>query len=146
MSTTDNKTHWRRFVVDVLNQGNIDALGDFVAPTLVWHTPAPGFTGDYEGFEGYLMHLLEAFPDMQYLVEELLAEGQTVASRATWTATHRAAFLHIAPTGRTVRVVGVDLARLADGRIVELWTNFDAWGLMAQLDALPPPGKDLRLN
>lgn len=146
MSTEDNKLHWRRFVVDVLNQGNIDALGDFIAPSLVWHTPAPGFTGDYEGFESYLMQLLEAFPDMQYLVEELLAEGQTVACRATWSATHRAVFLNIAPTGKVVKVLGVDLARLEGGRIVELWTNFDAWGLMAQLGAIPPPGSDLRLN
>lgn len=146
MSIEDNKLLWRRFVVEVLNQGNIDALGDFVASSLAWHTPAPGFSGNYEGFESYLMQLLEAFPDMQYIVEALIGEGQNVASRATWTATHRAVFLNIPPTGRTVRVVGVDLVRIEGGRIVELWTNFDAWGLLAQLGAIPPPGSDLRLN
>ena len=145
-SIADIKDRYRRYVVEVINQGNLDALGEFVAADVKWYTPAPGFTGDYEGLEAYLSMLLEAFPDFEFGLEDLVVEGDKLVARSVWTGTHRAPFLGVAATERRVRVAGLDLCRFADGKIVEHWANFDAFGLMSQLGAPIARKPDLNVN
>ncbi len=80
-----------------------------------------------------------AFPDGRYVLEDEVAEGDRVASRYTFRGTHLGAFGAVLPTGRTVAARGINVHRLAGGRIVEQWAQFDALGLLRQLGALPAP-------
>ena len=81
---------------------------------------------------------MDAFPDLRFDVEELIAEGDTVVSRWTLSGTHRGTFSGIPPTGRAVRVAGMSLDHLADGVIVSGFDAWDALGLRQQLGAVPP--------
>jgi predicted ester cyclase len=79
-----------------------------------------------------------AFPDLAYVAEEGLAEGDLVATRFSATGTHRGTFLGVAPTGRRVAYSGIDINRVQGGRIVESWVHYDALGLLQQLGIVEP--------
>jgi len=79
------------------------------------------------------------FPDIVFAVLEQIAEADKVASRFEWTGTHQGEFLGIPATGRSVRVWGIVIDRLEDGRIKDTRILMDTLGLMGQLGALPPP-------
>ena len=81
------------------------------------------------------------FPDFQVTIEDLFAaEGEKVVLRFTFRGTHQGEFLGVAPTGKRVTMAGIDIFRIADGKIVELWGQEDVLGMMQQLGAIPEPG------
>jgi len=81
--------------------------------------------------------LHEAFPDLSVRIERIVAEGELVAVRGTWTGTHRGPFpmLNIAPTNRSLVLKGMVFWRIRDGRIAERWATLDLMGLQRQLTA-----------
>jgi predicted ester cyclase len=79
------------------------------------------------------------FPDIVFSIQEQVAERDKVASRFEWTGTHRGEFLGIPATGRTVRVWGMVIDRLEDGRIKDTRIIMDTFGLLGQLGVLPSP-------
>jgi predicted ester cyclase len=81
-----------------------------------------------------------AFPDMTARVEEQVAQGDTVVSRWSATGTSTGALQGIPPTGKQVTVVGVNLDRFKDGKVVWSWGIFDQFGMLVQLGVVPPPG------
>ena len=78
-----------------------------------------------------------AFSDLQFTVEEQVAEGDRVVTRWTATGTHDGDLLGIAPTGTVGTTTGISINRIADGKVAEDCTNWDALGLMQQLGAIP---------
>ena len=86
-----------------------------------------------EGFKGYMRAVYAAFPDFHNRIEELIAEGDKVAVRLTYTGTHRGELFGIRPTGRQVSYAGMAIFRIVEGRIVEGWVLGDVHGLVRQL-------------
>jgi steroid delta-isomerase-like uncharacterized protein len=80
-----------------------------------------------------------AFPDLQFTMEDQIADGDKVVHRLTATGTHRGEFMGIPPTDKRVRVTGVNINQFVDGKIVEAWGFMDMMGLMQQLGAIPGP-------
>jgi steroid delta-isomerase-like uncharacterized protein len=78
-----------------------------------------------------------AFPDMRHTVDEMIAEGSTVAARWTVEGTHRGDFQGIAATGRPVKLSGTTVHHMADGKITETWLTVDNLDLLQQLGAIP---------
>jgi predicted ester cyclase len=78
-----------------------------------------------------------AFPDMRWRIEQLIAEGDWVAARLTFTGTHLGTFGEIAPTGRRVSMQEMIFWRVVDGRLHAFWAQADALGLRIQLGAIP---------
>jgi predicted ester cyclase len=78
-----------------------------------------------------------AFPDLRMAEADSLREGEKVAFRWILSGTHEGEFMGIAPTGRRVEAMGMDIVRLADGEIVEHWGEFDAMGLLRQMGVVP---------
>ncbi len=74
---------------------------------------------------------------MSYVVEDLFAEGNRVAARITNTATHKGTLMGIPATEKKVTFSGIDIFRVADGKIVEEWSYGDSLGLMQQIGAIP---------
>ena len=70
----------------------------------------------------------------------MIAEGDKVASRITAHGTHKGEFMGIPPTGKHTMQTGIDIVRIAGGKVVERWGEFDQLGLMQQLGVIPPPG------
>ena len=78
-----------------------------------------------------------AFPDIHWVLEEMVAEGDMVVSRFTWTGTHRGEFLGIPATGKAVNGKGVVIDRVKDGMMAESRILMDSLGLMQQLGVVP---------
>jgi steroid delta-isomerase-like uncharacterized protein len=140
MSADQDKALARRFVAEVMNAGNLAAADEFIAPNLVVHNPVPGQTPGREGFKQTLATLRNAFPDLHFTIEDLLADGDKVMIRSTYQGTHRGELLGFPPTGKLVVVMGIDLLRVADGKIVEHWGTYDQMEMLHQLGVLPSPG------
>lgn len=138
MAGEANKELVRRFVETFWNSGDMTAIGDLMATDAVIHQPEMGGT---DGLKGFNRMIRAAFPDWHSTLEELVAEGDTVAERWTGRGTHRGEFQGIAPTGRRVEVPGVVFYRIRDGKIVEFRGSFDALRMLQQLGAIPQPAR-----
>ena len=129
MSVEKNKAIARRYQEEVWGKGNLALLDELLAPVYVDHSlPAtmdPSFAGAKRAVEG----ALDAFPDGQWTVEDLIAEGEKVVIRWKMQATHEHAFRGIAPGGKPVMVTGTTVLRIVDGKIVERWVNWDSLAL-----------------
>ena len=123
----------RRFIAEVLNQGDIDSAGHFFWEDMVEQVPLPGQGPGLAGLKDVLRGLRAAFADMHWTVEEQIAEGDKVVTRFEWTGSHQGVFLGVPATGRPVRVWGVVIDRLEDGKIKDTRIIMDALGLMIQL-------------
>lgn len=142
MSIEENKMIARRFneaIQSYWRDGSFDALEALVAPDFVHH--GPGLPPDMAGLKQMLPAFRTAFPDLEITIEEIIVEGDKVFDRATWRATHQDELMGIPPTGKQVTVQEMHIARIADGKVVERWFQWDALGLMQQLGAAPAPGQ-----
>jgi len=138
MSTTEsNKAVARRFLEEVINQNRMDRADDLVVEDFVELDPLPGQRQGREGLKEVLGMMRAAFPDMHWVAEEMVAEGDTVVTRFTWTGTHRGEFLGVPATGRSVVVKGVVMDQLADGKMSKSRILMDSLGMMQQLGAVP---------
>ncbi len=138
MSTEENKTLIRRWV-EVWNKQKLDVIDRFVTADYVRHDPnAPEVRGP-EGEKQLVGMYLAAFPDLQFTVEDLVAEGDKVATHITVRGTHRGELMGIPPTGKQITVEAMEIYRLEDGRIAEQWVVMDGLGMMQQLGVIPTP-------
>ena len=135
--TERNKAVIRRFVEEVQNNKNWAAFDELNAPDFVNLSSPPGIPNDREGGKVYLGAFLGAFPDSRFTIEDMIAEGDRVVTKKTFTGTHTAEFVGIPPTGRRVTLQFVDIMRVRDGRIVEHWLSMDQLSFMQQLGVIP---------
>lgn len=137
MSTEQNKAIVRQFVAAADKQ-DFETATKFVSPEVIVHIGGASAL-DFAAFLGFGQMYHMAFPDEATVFEDQVAEGTKVVSRMTSTATHRGEFQGIPATGKQIRVTGIWIDRVVDGRIVERWGEFDLMGLMQQLGAIPTP-------
>jgi steroid delta-isomerase-like uncharacterized protein len=137
-----NKALARRFYEQGWNQSNMAIFDELLAPNHVLHDPGfPEAIRGLEGFKQYYASYGSAFPGNQLTVEDYIAEGDTVVSRWTGRGTHKGDLMGIAPTGKQVTVTGISIQRIANGKIVEEWSNYDMLGMLQQLGVAPMPGQ-----
>ena len=77
------------------------------------------------------------FPDIQWTLEETIAEGDRIAARFTMRGTHQGTFLGVAPTGRKIEVKAMNFHRLSEGKFVEEHGQPDLLGLLLQIGSMP---------
>ena len=82
-----------------------------------------------------------AFPDLRFTIEDVIAEGETVMARYTARGTHKGNLNEIAATGKQINVTGVSISRFTNGKIAESWVNWDALGLMQQIGVVAETAK-----
>jgi steroid delta-isomerase-like uncharacterized protein len=126
------------------NRGNLDHLDEVYSPDFVlhalWHDPALGGCADAHGVDAAKAAIGDwqrGFPDLHVTIEDTVAMGDRVACRHTSTGTHADVFQGIPATGVTATITGMTIARIADDRIVEAWTAWDALGAMQALGVVP---------
>ena len=136
--------HVRRVIEEVWNQRNFAVVDELVANSYTGHQPRNEAYG-IEGYKQFFVRLCAAFPDLHFTIEDQIAEGDRVMTRWTARGTHEAEFQGIPPTGKQGAVMGTGIYRLANGKIVEGWTNVDELGMLRQLGVLaaPRPTKSL---
>jgi steroid delta-isomerase-like uncharacterized protein len=141
VSAEENKATHRRIYEEAFNQKNLDVLDEVVASEFTDHNPNPGQPPGLEGLKQFLSSIHAAFPDLHVNVEDMVAEGDKVAARLRVSGTHQGEFIGIAPTGNQVTMTGIDILRIADGKVVEHWGNFDDLGMLRQIGVVPEPGQ-----
>ncbi len=140
MSTEENKAIFRRLMEEVFTQGNLDEIDELISPD--WVNIDPSLPEELHGRDGarQLITMWRAgFSDFELTIDDMIAEGDKVAARFTFSGTHSGEFVGIPATGKHVRGTGTGIFQFADGLDVEHWVNFDALGIMQQLGALPTP-------
>ncbi len=142
MSTIENKNVIGMFIEDILNQGRLERADDLVLEDFVELDPLPGQAQGREGLKQVIREMRTSFPDMHWKVEEMIAEGEKVSTRFTWTGTQHGPFLGIPATGRHIVVKGVVIDRLIAGKMADSRILMDTLGMMQQLGAIPAPPAD----
>jgi predicted ester cyclase len=79
------------------------------------------------------------FPDMHVTFQDQIAEGNQVTNRLTMRGTHQGNFQGIPPTGKAVTITGINVMRVEQDKIAEIWGALDVMGLMQQIGAVPSP-------
>ncbi len=140
MSVEKNKALLRRYVEEVLNKGNVDAVNKFFATNCVDHTAPPGTPPGASGIKQLLTVTLEALSNLHVTIEDMIAEGDKVVSRITGRGAHTTKFMGVAPTGKELTIMQISIDRIAGGKIVEHWGLADQMALMQQLGVVPSTG------
>jgi steroid delta-isomerase-like uncharacterized protein len=133
MAATENKAVIRSFIEEVLNQGQLDRINDLVALDFVELDPLPEQQQGREGLKQVIAAFRTAFPDIHWVIEEIVAEEDKVFSRFTWHGTHRGEFFGVPATGKQITVKGMVVDRVVAGKIVESGILMDTLGMMRQL-------------
>jgi C-1 hydroxylase len=134
MSTEENKDLVRRYI-ETWNRGDLRGMAEFWSPGMVHHTRMGS-----HGFDKVLTivsDFMTAFPDLKFEIDDLVADGDRVASRMTARATHTGEYMGMPATGRSVTCSVFGIARVADGKLVEHWGVTDELHLMQQVGLVP---------
>jgi steroid delta-isomerase-like uncharacterized protein len=134
MSKSESVAAAQRFG-EIVNSGEFDKFAEVVAPNSVDHDPAPGQAPGPGGYMAFFSTMRKAFPDMKVVVEHLVADGDDVAFAYTLTGSHKGDFQGVAPTGKPIKIRGMQIARFENGRMVERWGSSDELGLLKQIGA-----------
>lgn len=138
---TENKATVQHLYEQLFNQGNLSVADEVIAPDFINHAAPPGSNRGPASVRQLITMLSTAFPDMHYTIEEIVAEGDTVAVRLTMSGTHRGPgpFQGVSQTGQSVRQDQMHFIHLRDGKVVEHRAVRDDLGAMRQLGVIPAP-------
>jgi steroid delta-isomerase-like uncharacterized protein len=137
LMSNENKAMVLRTMEALWNEGNLAVADERFASDYVGH--APGKIEGPEGVKQFVSAMRNAAPEIH--IEDQIAEGDKVVTRWTAGGRHEGEFQGIPPTGNQVSITGITIFRIANGKIIEGWTNADRLGLMQQLGAVPAPGQ-----
>jgi steroid delta-isomerase-like uncharacterized protein len=130
-----NKARIRRVIEQAYSRGDLSVVDEVAAKDLIIHAPSQDIHGR-DGAKQYVTMLRAAFPDLHFTIEDQIAEGDMVVTRWTARGTHKGSFQGVPATGREIRLMGTDIDRMTDGKVVECWAHVDELGLMQQLGAI----------
>jgi steroid delta-isomerase-like uncharacterized protein len=132
-----NKTCVRRVFEEIYNQGKLSVADELYANNAVRHDAAtPDVPRGPASAKEVATRYRTAFPDLHLAIEDMISEGDKVATRWSAKGTHQGDLQGVSPTGKTFSITGMYLARLTDGKIVEDWSNWDTLGMMKQLGVI----------
>jgi steroid delta-isomerase-like uncharacterized protein len=134
----ENKAIARRFLDELWNQSNFGLVDQLLASDYDGHSST--VIRGPEGAMAFVPRLRNAFPDFQFSILGQIAEGDEVATRWTIRGTHTGEFQGVPPSGKPIEMTGITIFRIANGKLIEGWTNEDLLGLLQQLGAVPAPG------
>jgi steroid delta-isomerase-like uncharacterized protein len=133
--SASNRAVVLRSLKDGLNRRNLSLMTELYSDC-IYHLPLVGELRG-EALRQFFAAVFVAFPDAERTVEDQFTDDIHVVTRWTATGTHRGQFMGIAPTGKRFSITGITIDRVANGRIVEEWQQWDALGLMQQFGVVP---------
>jgi steroid delta-isomerase-like uncharacterized protein len=137
---TDNKQIAHRFMDECWSQGKLEAIRELVSDGCSFHDPAfPSLTSGAENIRRHIETCRSGFPDLQFSVDDTIAERNEVVLHWTARGTHKAQFLGMQPTNRKAAVSGTSIFRIEGGKIVEQWADWNLMSLMEQLGVATLP-------
>lgn len=136
MSVEANKALARQFIEQIWNKGDLLLARELLDDGLISHEPDVTTTGK-DGFLTFIAEFRAAFPDLHFTIDDMVAEGDRVATRVTVRGTQQSDFRGVKATGRPVTWTGIGIIRVANGRIAEQWADTDAVGAAVQSGLRP---------
>ena len=141
MSSEKNQKTTRRIVLEAFNAGRLELIDTLFAPDFVDHALPPDVPSNREGLKTILQNMRLAFPEIEYTIDDQIAEGDTVVQRLTARGTLKGEFMGMQPTGKTAVWQEMHWHRFnADGKVAEHWDVTDSLAMLSQLAADAPPG------
>ena len=137
MTTESNRRLMTTFT-DFINTASEDLATELISPDAIFYMP--GRSEPLQGPSGYLVvigMMRAGFPDIQWTLEELIAEGDKVAARFTMRGTHKGSFFGVPPSGKKIEVKAMNFYRISDGQIIEEHGQPDLLGLLQQIGGAP---------
>jgi predicted ester cyclase len=135
-SLAENRAVVARYVYEV-NMQNYNAFDELVDPNFIDHDPIPGQQPGVPGLKAAYKMFSDAFPDVWFTFEDLIAEGDMVVGRGVIEGTHKGHFLGLPPTNKTIKWTGTRMFRVKNGRVTEGWINFDLVAVFQQMGVIP---------
>ncbi|OGT29771.1 MAG: hypothetical protein A3E87_05410 [Gammaproteobacteria bacterium RIFCSPHIGHO2_12_FULL_35_23] len=134
MLQTSNEQLIKRYFEEVWNDGRLDVLNEIISPDYINHNPGvanpvPG----PEGLKPIVVGIRKAFPDLKYVIENIVVSDTQVAVHTTMHGTHTGDFFGIAPTNKVITVSQMQIERIINNKIIEHWRVTDELTLLKQL-------------
>jgi len=130
--TEQDRDLGRRWFEEVWNKGRREAIEEMLLPESVVHEGGVDTTGA-DGFYPFYDRLKAAFSEIHIEIDDSMADGDKVCVRWTFTGKHTGVGLGMDPTGAALQVTGISILRVAGGKMIEGWQNWDMLGLMEQI-------------
>ncbi len=138
MSTEENKAIVRRFFEEGPSKGNLSIADELLSPDFTMHVPLPASPG-IEGINEVITTCRAAFEHLNVTIEDMIAEDNNVVARFTARGIHTGNFMGLPATGKPITMTGIEIFRVKNGKIIELWGEVNLLGLMQQLGIIPSP-------
>ena len=133
-----NEQLFRIFIEEGLGKGDVTVFDKYASPDFIEHQY--GFAPpNAEGVKKAIRNLHDAFPDLSFILEEMVTRDDKVWGRMTARGTHKGQFGPLPPTGKKFEITVIDILRFKDERLVEHWGVPDRLALLEQLGMKPPP-------
>lgn len=130
-----------RMPTEVFNQGKIEVIDEIVHPDFVDHgVPLPGASPDREGLKTMVSLIRRAFPDLHNSINNVIGEGDLVATHVTSTGTMKGELAGMPPSGKQATWDAIHIVRFRDGKLAEHWVVQDQLGMLQQLGFMQAPG------
>ena len=133
----ENKAIFRRLLEEFWVKGKLDVADELLAPDFVFHDSCAEEPLNLEGYKQDVMEYVSSCIDVQATVEDIVAEGDKVAVRYTWSGIHTGGLLDAPPTEKRLTIRVIAILRIADGKIVEEWDGCDLLDVERQLGLIP---------
>ena len=119
---------------EAVNTGKFELFDQVVAPNCLDHDPAEGLLPD--GYRMFFSGLRTAFPDMNVTLGIVVQDEDTIAFVYTLAGTHTGPLGKIPPSGKKVKIRGMQISKFKDGKMVERWGSSDELGLLKQIGVI----------
>lgn len=131
---------------EAVTTGNFNLFKEAVSTDNVDHDPAPGQVPGPEGYRMFFSELRNGFPDLNVALETMVADDESIAFAYTLTGTQSGSYMGIAPTGKKVKIRGLQISKFKDGKMVERWGSSDELGMLQQLGVAALPARARSAN
>lgn len=133
-TTHENKELLESFYDEVMNSHNVAKIKSFCAADFTDHNPNPGYSGKgLDDLAAQLNEMFISFPDLHVTSAFMVAEEDMVVAYLTMTGTNSGSFANMPPTNKTVKINGIDIVKIKDGKATEHWGVFEDLSMMTQL-------------
>jgi steroid delta-isomerase-like uncharacterized protein len=129
----ENKALARRIFEEIWNQGKMDVADEIYDANYITHGHGIELPSGPDGFKQLVSIFRKAFPDIHFIIEDQIAEGNKVTTRWKSRSTHKGDLMGVPATDKEVVITGISITQIVSGKIIEGWNNWDRMGMMQQI-------------
>jgi steroid delta-isomerase-like uncharacterized protein len=131
-----------RFHMDLFKKGDLSVTDQILTPDFVNHGAGipPELAQGPEGAKRFAQAIRTGFGnEINITHDDVIVHGDRIVIRWTSSGTHKGDLLGVPATGKPIKITGIDIFRVQDGKLAELWQNWDQLQMLQQIGAVPEP-------